>query len=241
MTDTSQHPRRDPDAVYRVVRIVATHPESWEVAAAAGIAELSKSITDLRVARVTELDAVVREGACSLFRVKLEASYRIDRKRVTQGTVVTVKRVLLIANDTLGRERVTAAIDDRAAAGPLEVHLLAPVNPAGWGAVAALGDPGSGYVPTGTSVFESRDEAVRAAEDRVRGELARFRSLGVQATAEIALDDPVDAITRVLDRSSFDEIIVSTLPSAMSRWLRLDLTHRLQRRTTTPVTEIRND
>ncbi len=240
MTDTS-NPRRDPDAVYRVVRIVSTHPTSWESAAEAGIAELSKTITDLRLARVSELDTVVRDGKCAMFRVKLEASYRVDRRRLEQGTVVTVRRVLVVANDTLGQRGLVAALDERIARGPVEVHVVAPVNPAGWGAVAALGDPGSGYVPAGTSVFETRDDAVHAAEDRVRSELGRLRGLGLAATGEVALDDPIDAVVRVLDRSSFDEVVVSTLPGAVSRWLRLDLTHRLQRRIDLPITEVRNE
>lgn len=236
-TDT----RRDPTAVYRVVRLVATHPDGWEAAAAAGIAELARTITDLRVARVSELDSVVRDGRISAYRVKLEASYRIDRRRsVDAGTVVTVRRVLVVANDTIGHPGVVAALTERLAAGPTEFHVLAPVSPSGWGAVAALGDPGSGYVPTGTSLVEGRDEAVRAAEERVRGELHRLRGLGAAATGEVALDDPVDAVARVLERSSFDEIVVSTLPSAVSRWLRLDLPRRLQRRFGLPVVEITN-
>jgi hypothetical protein len=42
----------------------------------------------------------------------------------------------------------------------------------------------------------------------------------------------------VLERSSFDEIIVSTLPAPVSRWLRLDLAHRLERRFHLPVTHV---
>ncbi len=232
--------RRDPNAVYRVVRLVATDDTSWEAAAVTGIAELSRTITDLRVARVTKLDAVVRGGAIVSYRVRLEASYRIDRRRIDSGTVVTVQRVLVVANDTIGRAAVNAAIAERLATGPLEIHLLAPVNPAGWGAVAALGDPGSGYVPPGPSMLEGRDEAVKTAEDRVRGELIRLRALGATATGEVALDDPADAVARVLERASFDEIIVSTLPSTVSRWLRLDLARRLQRRFGVPVVEIIN-
>lgn len=232
--------RRDPNAVYRVVRLVATDDASWEAAAATGIAELSRTITDLRVARVTELDAVVRDGAIVAYRVKLEASYRIDRRRLDAGAVVTVRRILVVANDTIGRAAVNEAVGARIAAGPVEVHVLAPVNPTGWGAVAALGDPGSGYVPTGPSMLEGREEAVRAAEERVRGELGRLRGLGATATGEVALDDPADAVARVLERASFDEIIVSTLPSTVSRWLRLDLARRLQRRFGVPVVEITN-
>ena len=151
-----------------------------------------------------------------------------------------MRRILVVANDTIGRAAVNEAVGARIAAGPVEVHVLAPVNPTGWGAVAALGDPGSGYVPTGPSMLEGREEAVRAAEERVRGELGRLRGLGATATGEVALDDPADAVARVLERASFDEIIVSTLPSTVSRWLRLDLARRLQRRFGVPVVEITN-
>ncbi len=233
-------PRLDPGAVYRVVRLVGSSPEGWEAAAQAGIAELAKTISDLRLARATEFRAIAGEGGITTFRVMLEASYRIDRRRVSAGAVVEVTRLLLIGNETLGMPALARLLDERIAAGPIEVHILAPVNPGGWGAVAALGDPGSGYVPAGVSMIESRDETLRAAEERVRVELTRLRQAGVAATGELALDDPVDAVVRVLERSSFDEIVVSTLPSSVSRLLRIDFPSRLRRRVRLPVIEVTN-
>ncbi len=227
--------------MYRVVRLITSHPDGFEQAAAAGIAELSKTIGDLRLARATEFDAIVGDGQIVSYRVKLEASYRIDRRRRDHGAVVTVQRLLLIGNRTLGMPAVTAALDERVTLGPVEVHIVAPVPPGGWGAVAALGDPGSGYVPASVSMLETREEAIREAEERVRIELGRLRDRGITATAEIALDDPFDAVMRILERSSFDEILVSTLPSSMSRMLRLDLPRRLRRRVKLPIFEVANN
>ncbi|MEZ5217139.1 MAG: dodecin family protein [Ilumatobacteraceae bacterium] len=236
----SDSARRDPDAVYRVVRIVATHEDGFEAAAHAGIAELARSIDDLRVARVTELDTVVEGGRVVRYRVKLEASYRIDRRRLAASGPVTVSRVLVVANASIGQHNLVDALDRRAGSAT-EFHVLAPVLPSGWAAAASLGDPSTGIGPTDAGFAESQEDAIRTAVQRVRSEVDRLRGLGSTATGEVIVDDPADAVLRVLERASFDEILVSTLPSAVSRWLRLDLSSRLRRRTSIPVVEISGD
>ena len=61
-------------SVYKVIRLVATSTVSWEDAARKGVAEGAKTIRDLRVARVTQTDAVVRDGVL-VYRTKLEMSF----------------------------------------------------------------------------------------------------------------------------------------------------------------------
>jgi hypothetical protein len=55
---------------------------------------------------------------------------------------------------------------------------------------------------------------------------------------ELGDADPLEAVTELLERQTFDEIILSTLPQPISRWLGMDLPHRLQRQSGLPVTTI---
>jgi flavin-binding protein dodecin len=230
---------RDPDSVHRVLTLVATHPTSWEDAAAVAIADLGKTIRDLRVARVVELDTSMRDGQVTSYRLKLEVSYRIDRRRRVDGRVETVRRCLVVANRTVGSPALAAAIRDRLAAGPVELHVVVPARIPPLASTAMMSEPLTGYAAVaGDEVAALHEEAEREADQRLRRELDRFRDLGATASGEVALGDPVDAVAGVLARGAFDEIIVSTLPGAVSRWMRIDLPRRLQRRFGLPVTHV---
>ena len=76
------------------------------------------------------------------------------------------------------------------------------------------------------------------ARDRLGHELAHQRELGVKAGGQVGDPDPLRAIREVLDRQQFDEIILSTLPRHASRWLAMDLPHRVRRSFKLPVTHI---
>src|SRR4051794_1283992 len=179
--------RRDPDSVYRVVRVVGTDDTSWELAATSAINELAKTITDLRVARVAELDAVAHEGGVRTYRVKLEASYRIDsRRRADGGATVNVRRYLVVANETIGTSALEAALTERVAAGPCEFHLLVPVSTRGMQMVATMGDPASGFIPPdGTLYVTAREDAYREASERLVQLLEDLRAAGATATGEV--------------------------------------------------------
>ena len=233
-------PVRDPNSVFRVVRLVATHHASWEGAAAAGIADLAKTIGDLRVARVSEMDVVVRDGQISAYRVKLEASYRIDRFRSTPtGDVVRVRRILVVANNTVGAEALNRALAERMQAGPAEFHVLVPANLPVWARVGTMVDPLSGF--TGVDAVDVR-AAEEHAQDEARARLATqlddLRRAGTVATGEVGATDPMVAIAAVMNRSDFDEIIVSTLPVKLSNWLKRDLPARVARRFGIPVSHV---
>jgi flavin-binding protein dodecin len=230
-------PAWDPSSVYRVVRLVATSPTSWEDAAAVGIADLAKSIGDLRVARVAELDTVIRGGKVSAYRVKLEASYRVDRRRVSEsGAATNVRRYLIVANRTVGSTALERAVSERVAAGGAEFHVLVPVVLGAWSMGAGM-DPVSGYADS-AGVADLHEEADREAHARLDEVLARLERAGVVATGEVGSSDPLAAVEGVLQRGSFDEVIVATLPAPVSRWLRLDLPRRIERRSGLPVTHI---
>jgi flavin-binding protein dodecin len=236
---------RDPDSVYRVIRLVATSPVSWEDAAARAIADATKTISDLRVAQVDRLDSVVRPGQAMEFRVALRVSYRFDRRRVTAtGETREVRRYLVVANQTVGGPRLTAAIRERTTAGPCEFHVLVPAamsrDYAAARRLAAFSvDPTSGYTFGDLAALPQTDEeGQRRAEERLDEQLRLLAQAGVFATGEVGDPDPMAAVAAVLDRASFDEILISTLPAGASRWLRMDLVSRLQRQAAIPVTHV---
>jgi flavin-binding protein dodecin len=66
------------ESVYKVIALVGTSEESWEKAAAAAIERASKSLRDLRVARIVEQDVHIEPGRPVTYRVKLELSFKYE-------------------------------------------------------------------------------------------------------------------------------------------------------------------
>jgi flavin-binding protein dodecin len=64
------------DSVYKVVELVGTSPESWEKAAAAAVKQASKTLRDLRVAEISTLDVVVKNGKVKSYRAKVKLSFK---------------------------------------------------------------------------------------------------------------------------------------------------------------------
>jgi flavin-binding protein dodecin len=66
------------DSVYKVIELVGTSTESWEKAASAAVNRASKSLRDLRVAEVAELDMVLEDGKITAYRAKLKVSFKFE-------------------------------------------------------------------------------------------------------------------------------------------------------------------
>jgi len=66
------------DSVYKVIELVGTSSESWEKATAAAVELASKSLRDLRVAEVKELDVAIEDGRVSMYRAKLSVSFKYE-------------------------------------------------------------------------------------------------------------------------------------------------------------------
>lgn len=69
-----------PESVYKVIELVGTSPESWEKAAAAAVARASKTLRDLRVAEVVELDMQLEDGKILAYRAKINVSFKYEDK-----------------------------------------------------------------------------------------------------------------------------------------------------------------
>ena len=66
------------ESVYKVIELVGTSTESWEKAAAAAIDRAAKSLRDLRIAEVAELDMQLDNGRIQSYRAKLKVSFKYE-------------------------------------------------------------------------------------------------------------------------------------------------------------------
>jgi flavin-binding protein dodecin len=64
--------------VYKIIELVGTSTESWEKAAAAAVKRASKTLRDLRIAEVSELDMQIKEGKVEAYRAKLKVSFKYE-------------------------------------------------------------------------------------------------------------------------------------------------------------------
>ncbi len=64
------------ESVYKVIELVGTSPESWEKAAAAAVETAAKSLRDLRIAEVLELDMQLDNGKVVAYRARVKVSFK---------------------------------------------------------------------------------------------------------------------------------------------------------------------
>lgn len=66
------------ESVYKVIELVGTSTESWEKAALAAVERASRTLRDLRIAEVVELDMQIEDGQVRLFRAKVKLSFKYE-------------------------------------------------------------------------------------------------------------------------------------------------------------------
>lgn len=116
-------------------------------------------------------------------------------------------RVLVVAHQTAATPALLEAVRDRTARGGARFHLVVPASAHGLHRVVDPEDNGQGEA----------DDALRAALPLLS------EAAGSEVTGEIGDGQPLSAIADAVNRDHFDEIIVSTLPRRVSRWLKIDL------------------
>lgn len=121
-----------------------------------------------------------------------------------------MRRYLVVANQTLAGEGLLARIRELARHGTCSFHVVVPATP-----------------PHDHAWTEG--EARATAKARLDIALSRFVDLGLDAEGEVGDANPMLAIEdALLERGPFDAVVLSTLPPGVSRWLRLDLPHRVE-------------
>lgn len=129
-------------------------------------------------------------------------------------------RYLIVANRTLSGEHLVKEALTRHALRGSKFHVVVPITPAEEGLVWSEG------------------QARAHARARLDDALERLRAAGLDVTGEVGDESPLRAVEDAVRGQHFDEIIVSTLPPGVSRWVKLDLPNRIRRRCSIPVTHV---
>jgi hypothetical protein len=130
-------------------------------------------------------------------------------------------KVLVVANRTAESPELLAALMRRAAEGECEFTLLVPATPQG---IAWAADMFAGG--------EEAEQHRRAFVEELRGEGLDVRE------AKVGDPDPLAALQDECNFSEYDELIVSTLPLHVSKWLRIDLPRKAEAATGLPVRHV---
>jgi hypothetical protein len=72
----TQKEEKMPDSTYKIIELVGTSSKSWEDAAKSAVETASKSLRDLRVAEITELDMKIENGKVTAYRAKVKVSFK---------------------------------------------------------------------------------------------------------------------------------------------------------------------
>ncbi|MFC1995556.1 dodecin family protein [Chloroflexota bacterium] len=68
------------ESVYKIITLVGTSTESWEKAAAEAVEQASKTLRDLRIAEVEELDMHIENGKIMAYRARVKISFKYEGK-----------------------------------------------------------------------------------------------------------------------------------------------------------------
>jgi hypothetical protein len=131
-----------------------------------------------------------------------------------------MRSYLVVANQTLGGEHLAERVRQSLKEGPCRYHIVVPAT------------------PRSEELTWTEGESIALAQDRLDRALARFRELGAEADGEVGDKNPLLAIEDAMRGADFDEIILSTLPPGVSRWLKLDLPSRVAARFQLPLTHL---
>lgn len=66
------------DSVYKIIELVGTSPESWEKAATNAVDQAAKTLRDLRIAEIAELDMQLENGKVRAYRAKVRVSFKYE-------------------------------------------------------------------------------------------------------------------------------------------------------------------
>jgi hypothetical protein len=121
--------------------------------------------------------------------------------------------ILVVANVTADSAELTEALRERAGRDRCHFTLLVPA-PAGG------------------------KEGREAAERRIAAATKHMRAAGLDVEGVVGDHDALAAVKDAWDPRAYDEIVVSTMPTGSSKWLQVDLPHRVEQVTDAPVKHV---
>jgi nucleotide-binding universal stress UspA family protein len=131
------------------------------------------------------------------------------------------RRILVIANETVGGEKLREEIRRRSEGYDEHVLVVCP----------ALNSPLRHWA-------SDEDRARAKAQERLETSLARLRNAGVEARGEVGDSEPLQAIEDALRTFGADEIIISTHPEGRSNWLEKGVVTGARERFAVPITHV---
>jgi hypothetical protein len=131
------------------------------------------------------------------------------------------KRILVVANETVGGRTLREMIRERAEGVREEVLVVTP----------ALNSPLRHWT-------SDEDGAREAARERLDESLERLREAGINVRGEVGTDDPLQAIEDALRTFGADEVILSTHPEGRSNWLERGVVDAARERFAVPITHV---
>jgi hypothetical protein len=141
--------------------------------------------------------------------------------RPTRQSAADERRILVIANETVGGETLRERIRKQSEGYRAEVLVVTP----------ALNSPLRHWA-------SDEDEARAAAQRRLDASLARLRDAGIPARGEVGDGEPLQAIEDALRTFGADEIIISTHPEGRSHWLERGVVTGARERFAVPITHV---
>jgi hypothetical protein len=157
--------------------------------------------------------------------VAVAAVIRARREPPQQATIRASapgeRRILVIANETVGGEPLRDLIHERSEGVEERVRVVCPA------------------LMSAVRYFASDEDVPRAAaQERLERSLARLRELGISAEGEVGDADPLQAIADALRTFGADEVIISTHPEGRSQWLERGVVRAARERFDVPITHV---
>jgi hypothetical protein len=128
--------------------------------------------------------------------------------------------VLVVANRTATSDELLEALVKRVEQGPAAFFLVVPST------------------PRGASWMTDMSAGTEGAQARLTEALERWQGVGLECMGQVGDADPLAAASDAANGSEFQEAIVSTLPKHVSKWLHLDLPHKVAHATGLPTQHV---
>ena len=128
-----------------------------------------------------------------------------------------MRTTLIVANQTLPSQALANAIDERIRSGVSSFYVVVPATPIGHG------------------MTWDEETTRQEARQRLSRFLTHLVARGVEADGEVGDRDPVAAVRDASRGRDIDEVVLSTLPPGISRWLGQDIPSKLRHNVSVPV------
>jgi hypothetical protein len=155
------------------------------------------------------------------FWLRSRSNEPVARESIPSGSAEDERRILVVANETVGGEELLAILQRKSEAVRERILVVCP----------ALNSQVRHWA-------SDEDGARAAAQDRLNASLARLHGLGIQAEGEVGDGDPLQAIEDALRTFGADEIVISTHPEGRSNWLERNVVGGARERFDVPITHV---